>query len=805
MYKQLSNGNATAAVDLDRGGVVSLVFQNDPDRMDWLIGPELLEKYGYQEDYGKQLGNSRIFWDGRLFETEHMEPAHSEAGDGSAVIEYDCGGLLVSHFFALERDRLHWTVQVTNHSGREACLEGLDHWMPIRYVMHEDREQNLHGSCSFVPSISGDYSHILCRKRSGEGPDLLILNRGRKLRSTGSLCRYKNLFFEKSAPSLSGLVLFTAVNAAQPPQDPVVDWQYRELYQPICLKDGQSFSDQYEFLPVPAFQEDAALEQEGYPVISYPPVALCGEGIPVFLKGRREPESFRIEVAGEEKITTVFEGKPRREQEGWLLELPVSGRPGERRLCIRFTDETQAWIIFPVYASLREMVQAICGAIYQDGFISDPEDPEYCGYRSTSPQGESCAKGSVLLLMNQMGTPDVEQIRQVEQNAVYYLKPKWLDEEFRALKKYPGGFARIIDMDYLTLEFYLLGCCKDEQLALNSADEYLHWAWRTSMYRMTITPDKSAREAVEVEMPSMISWLQMEMIETLEKRGFQKEAEELKAAWENHIRLQCARAQDKSYVETEHYFDNAGMSVYAETLFRNGNIKEALPAAELLLANVAASTDYRCYAPDRWWEAFAPMYHNLWAVFSAKALLTAFEKTGELRFLEPSYRAMMPMFYNYDWTAVSSVNRLKKGSGASAYCLTNPNMNEPKASRNRFGQSIFKDDFFGQLEISGDDWDLGADLLIYLYTFGRTAYVYQEDGRWKGINCRIEECAGGEIQIKSYAAFPMEYHILPYRMTVCTTRPGELIKRITLRDGECTEIEWEPGTSLGAKANIVRD
>lgn len=798
MLRQMTNGAISIWIDTECGTVNALYFEHDANSMNWLISSETLCRYGYQDESQKQLGKSSISFSGKSFNTENILPT-VQITDTEARFSYDCEGVRLTHAFLLCADRLQWHIELENTTKEQVTIDTLYHWMPVNYVMHQTRQENLTQSTSFVPSISGDKSYVFCKKRSGTGPNLLVLNTGHAMRSTGSLCKYENLFFEKSAPSLSGLVLFNAVTAYPPPQQPTVDWQYRTMYMPITLAPNKKFSDMYDFVCIDSGKEREVLYRENFPVFDFPPVTFCGKESEVKLHSKTPPVRFKIETATQQTVEILYEGEKifNEDTTYWRLVPPPSTKAGERRLTVYFADGTSAFIVFAMYASMREMILAFCGGIYKNRFIDNPSDPNYCGYRSVSRQGESCAKGSLLLLKNLLDFPCEDEIMQVERNAVYYLRPRWLNEDFTAVKQYPGGFARIIDLDYLILEFYLLSKFSKSQLALHNPDTYLMWTYHTAIYRFTVTPDKLPRESVEVELASMISWLQLEMLDELPVRGHAEEAAVLKKAWDAHIRIQLAKTKDKSYVETEHYFDNAGISVYAETLFNNGNIEAAIPAADLLLANVADSTDYRNYAPDRWWEAFAPMYHNLWAVFSAKALLSAYEKTKQTKYLFPAYRAMMPMFYNYDWTAVSALNRFEKGNGVSAYCLTSPNLNTPVASRNRFGQSIFKDEFFSQMDVSGDDWDLGADMVVYMYTFGQNAYVVQKGSEWAAINADIEHKDGCTV-ITSHAAYPTCYEIAPLGLTVKRKDSGIRIISVTLQNNVCTEVILE-GSSISAE------
>jgi len=271
------------------------------------------------------------------------------------------------------------------------------------------------------------------------------------------------------------------------------------------------------------------------------------------------------------------------------------------------------------------------------------------------------------------------------------------------------------------------------------------------------------------------------------ERGYKDEGNRLKELTEENLRNQIERDDGRSYIITEHYFDNCGLSVNTEFFLSNNLSEIGMNVAKFLLPNVAYSTDYRNFAPDRWWEALAPMYHNLWAVYPAKAMLSAYEVSMDTNYLFASYRAMMPMFYNYDWNAVSPLRKLEKGEGVSTYCLTAPNMNLEYASHNRFGQSVFKGEFFDKLKLAGDDWDMGLDLILYLNSFGQKTYVVMRDGKPVAVNGNAEGTLEN-LKVKTYAAYGAEYRIEPLRMTVSRGNTGFTIEEIKIQNGECTEV-----------------
>lgn len=69
------------------------------------------------------------------------------------------------------------------------------------------------------------------------------------------------------------------------------------------------------------------------------------------------------------------------------------------------------------------------------------------------------------------------------------------------------------------------------------------------------------------------------------------------------------------------------------------------------------------------------------------------------------------------------------------------------------------DDLFSGLfdNASGDDWDMGQELVTYLHGFGTKTFLYEEDGQLKCINGEIEKTDDYYV-IKSFAAYPKEFH-----------------------------------------------
>jgi len=784
---EFNNGYICIKVDLDNGIIEE--FKVRDEQMNWFISSYNLNRYGYSDAKSCLLGKSVLSYDSNEINTGEIKPSKKCIGQKGVNFIYNLKNLILEHSFELKDDRLSWRISVKNVSSSEVTIEKLYHWMPVAYIMHETIAENLNESCSFSTSLGSSKPYAICKKRSGIGKNMIVINQSGEMKSSGSLCKYKNLFFEKSAPSLSGLVLFNTVNAYKNPeieQNSLLDWQYRDMYRNITLESDEVFEDSYDFAFYDNNEENESLLKLGVEIIDFPHIVYCNESTFINSLSPKAIKYCRIFGAN---IRGVYEESDLiKNISKHKVEIGPFTEPGERKMDIFYEDGSHACAIFAVYNSTKEIVEAFCDSIYTEKFIDDEQSDVYCAYKSVSRQGEACAKGSLLLMKNLVSPPNIDEIRQAEKNAAYYLRKRWLNDDFVAIKQYPGGFARIYDMDYLIVEFYLLSCFEDSQLSINTSDTYLMWAYYTAVYRFEDTPDKLPRENEEVKSASIISWFQMDIIKKLQEKGLLKESEYLKTLYKRHIDLQLGKIEKYSFIETEHYFDNAGISVTAETLLNEGYINEGMKAARLLIPNVSRNNDYRNVAPDRWWEALACMYHNLWCVLSAKAILTAYEKTLDSKYLFTAYDSMVPMFYNYDWNVVSSLNNIKKGDGVSTYCITSPNLNLEYASRNRFGQSVFKDEFFAEMDLAGDDWDLGMDLLVYLCTFGQTAYVTKKDDKLLCVNGCI---VGSEtsFNVKSHAAYPARYFFESLNMSIIRGSCNFTITSITMENNQCKKVE----------------
>lgn len=165
----------------------------------------------------------------------------------------------------------------------------------------------------------------------------------------------------------------------------------------------------------------------------------------------------------------------------------------------------------------------------------------------------------------------------------------------------------------------------------------------------------------------------------------------------------------------------------------------------------------------------------------------AYEHLGNPEYLEAAYRSTMAVFNCYDWNVRSTPRRLQPGEAASTYSVAAPNLNMPELSRNRFGQSVFvasSDPLFASLfsTVSGDDWDMGEELVAYLLGFGTTAYLYRDSsGKLRCVNGYVTEEADGWT-ITSYAAYPSRYLLLEDKVGFRSGQ-GRLQRQVRLQGG----------------------
>jgi hypothetical protein len=791
MYTILENSNFKLILDTDTGLVEGLYAKNDPDGGNFLISTETQNKLNFSDYKNHLLGSTLFEIDENIAETGDFYPTNITADNEKIIVVKNAFGLEFTYRYQLLEDGIQWKSTVKNSTSKDITLSKLAHWIPIAYLCNTDIDKNLTASWSMVPTVGISKPYFLCKKRNGEGPDYIVQNTSGGMKAVGSACAYRNLFFEQVSPSLSGAIFFNAAIAWPHLEEDgiLTDWQYSELYRKITLSPEEELAESFEIRQCEGGKAEDKLVSMGTAVVNYPPYSLIGEIVALTVRGSKPIRYKSICVTENDQEPRIeFTGTPK--EDGIIVVGPFK-EAGERKIVIELEDGQITSVIFSVYPSMREYIEIICNYIYTNRFISNPSDPDCYGYRSISPQGESCGKGSALLMKNILSTkPNADEIKQVELNTVKYIIPHWLDDDLIPRKKYGEGnrpFARLYDLDYIILQLYLLGTIQEDLLTENPPQTYIELAAKLFRYRIEKTPDKDTRELEEVDLAMALHWDMEDLLNRFQAYGHEEETKEIRSILKEYMERQRQVVDLNRSSVTEIYFDNAGIAMTTGTLLSYGHKEAGLKAGKLLLPNIAHSNDFRCFAPDRWWESQSPMYHNLWAVNVAKAMLQAYIASGNASYLDGAYRSMMPMFYNYDWTAKSSRRIMEKGEGVSTYCITAPNLNHEPCSHNRFGQQIFtNDDFINSLKLCGDDWDNGVDLVIYLQSFGQTCYVDGTQTSPYAVGGRIESIEEGNL-IHSFSAYPARYSLRPWDMIIERSDNCYTIDEIIIKNGICTD------------------
>ncbi|MEK5162838.1 hypothetical protein NYE69_10910 [Paenibacillus sp. FSL R5-0527] len=509
--------------------------------------------------------------------------------------------------------------------------------------------------------------------------------------------------------------------------------------------------------------------------------------------GVEEAVTGRLAAGVEEAVTERFAADG---EHGEVLRLALRREEaGEHKLELTLDDgrkDVLVWnVLEPIDRILEKRAEWLCRNNYDPtGTAGRPH-----AFLPLSNQGESLGKLAFLLMKNSLAAPVPEQVAMAEASAVLDMKHHWFEGgDFSRPRVLYGTFYRIFDLDYIAHVFYLLSRMDAALLKLHPPQTYLRWAAEVLCVRLDPDCHEGQREKNETGLNGVFIMYVLDLLADLAACGLTGELDRLQALWEAFGGRLKRNASQFAGAVTEHFYDNAGFGPTCETLLRVGLTGEGEKYARLILANIGFSNDYRGQNPDRWWEALSYMIHSLWGGLVAASARTAYEHLGDPRYLEAAYRASMAVFNCYDWNVVSTPRRLQPGEAASTYSVAAPNLNMPSLSRNRFGQSVFRgasDPLFARLfaNASGDDWDMGEELVAYLLGFGTTAYLYRDElGRLRCANgCLTRDGDGDGWLITSYAAYPRQI-VMREEGLVLRAEPGEALRQARYRDGKLASL-----------------
>ncbi|PZE22835.1 hypothetical protein [Paenibacillus xerothermodurans] len=780
----------------DKGCVDKLMINADSERMNWVLDPAYIAEVGYQDE-DKLFGHFSINVNGTLYSSSRPDsPGCLRLSRGVLMLVHPFDGFEVHLTYDLDTNdhALHWKIAVHNTSGEELTLHDFNVWASLAYIMYRDADvhRNISQSCAVFPSLSPDFSKLACVRRSNRGPHLGVYAAKGRTQSVGTYCRFENNFFHNVSPSLDGILYHTLVLVGSGTQNPsytASDWIYMHNVEPVRLAAGKLLEWEYVLMPYQHPQEFYEHAYKlGHPVIDYTPAVVTGGMFQAALRlpeGRQPVEVWLEHVeAGRRKRSDVTHLLRPSEAGSFTLEVRVTG-PGERKLEIALTRGKTDIVVFNVMEPIKQLIETrvdyICRRLYQ----GDGAEVRH-SFLPLSNQGESLGKLTLVLMKNIMGTFDQEQVRQVENSAVCYVLPKWFKEgNFSQPVKLYGDFYRIFDLDYIAHVFYLLSKFQPQQLAHQQPVEYLQWAADVMIVRLDEHLHADERESKETQLLGTYILFIEDLLRDLAQCGVADKHNRLNQLWQSAgNRMRRESAGYKGAV-TEHFYDNAGFGPSCQALCILNYTNEAKLYGELLLANIGCSNDFRAQNPDRWWEALSYMIHSLWGGLVAAAALSAYEHLRENEYLLASYRATVAMFYCYDWHATATAKQLDRGQAASTYSVAGPNLNRPDLSRNRFGQSVFAQDggLFQALfsNASGDDWDMGEELVAYLSGFGTKCFLYYRDGEVHCVNGEIVK-QGDRYLVTSYAAYPREFYFFEENATYAAAQ-GEEARTIVFDSG----------------------
>ncbi|GGF89669.1 hypothetical protein GCM10010912_38540 [Paenibacillus albidus] len=790
----------------EHGALQTLVLQDDPHAMNWVVDPAYLDKLGYP-DQDKLFGEWTLQMDGKEVQSTALQPKIVREGEHRVTVEFNHEPLSLRLEYTLEQGRLLWTVEAQNRSDRPVTLNGLHVWFPLSSIMFRDKNvlRNMHESCAVFTHLGGDFTKFAAVRRSNEAPHLGVYGIEGRTAAAGTYCRYKNAFLEQVSPSLDGLLfhrLSLVEDGRSMAESAAADWIYGNAYYPLELEAGRLVRWTYVMLPFRNMDDFYLRGQElGHPRWTYTP-ALPREG--VFRAELDLPEGVSLSKlrlvsapAGtgdlrEEEITHRLQ--PVNEAGGrYRLSLPRH-EAGEHKLELFLEDGRTDILVWNVLEPIRTMLGKRAEWLTANSYLGEEAAERPHAFRPLSNQGESLGKVAFLLMNNRMSTAVPEQVAKAEAAAVHDIRQHWFEAgDFSRPRPLYGDFYRIYDFDYIGHVFYLLSQMDEDLLKLHSPKVYLQWAAEVMCLRLDPECHPGPREKAESRLNGIFILYLEDLLQALQQAGLTVWQERLLKLWEGFGRTLAMDARGYSGAITEHFYDNAGFGPTCETLCRLGIMDEAGRYGQLVLANIGFSNDYRLQNPDRWWEALSPMIHSLWGGLVSASALAAYEHLGNPQYLEAAYRSTVAVFHCYDWNVRSTPRRLQPGEAASTYSVSAPNLNMPKLSRNRFGQSVFvsaEDPLFASLfsELSGDDWDMGEELAAYLLGFGTTAYLYRDSrGIMRCVNGDLTEEEGG-LTITSYAAYPSRYVLLEdgldYRLP-----QGSLQSRVQLKDGKFRMLE----------------
>lgn len=751
--------NNKLSLKIREDGIIDeLKIIDDKHDMNWVITENYLNDVGFFSQ-DKLFGNFEVKAEDKIYNSKNCRPI-IDLIDKKCIVTYKFNLLNVVISYDLNHEsRLIWNIKIYNKMNAPLKIQEFCIWSSFSYLMFRDHDvnKNIFHSAAVFPSISPNYSKIALMRRTVEECSLGLYQLKGETLSVGSYCDFQNKFFEDISPSLDGLVYYNMILSSKE-DERNNNWLY-PLKQ-VTVPDNTPLEWEYAVLPI-SDQEDfyKKASELGHPIFEYPDTTLLGQEFNLKYLGSKNIRLITIQRNSSE----IIDKEQIYSNEGQEYSLLFS-EPGEHKILIQFDDGTIDQLIINVLIDIKKMIENrvdyLCNVSYKKNY------GEYTHiFTPESNQGESLGKLGLILKKNLIDKPDISQIEKVEKSIHDYVLKKWfIDSNLSSPRNLYGEFYRVMDYEYLGHVLYLLSKVPDEYLKLENSKTYLEWSAKVIELRINPEMHSNFRAKEESEMLGVFFLYIDDVLRDLAKVD-QLQYEKLSLMWQNNLLKILEEKGNYSAAVTEHYFDNAGFGPAAASLANAGYRDESLSYANLLLANIGFSNDFRMQNPDRWWESLSYMIHALWGGISAAASLDVYHNLKDPRFLEASYRAFMGVLYCYDSNATSTTF-LKEGEAASTFSCAYPHMNRPDLAHKRFGQDTFAKDggifsqIFSEDNTQTSDWDMGEELIAYLDRFGQDAYCYYDSSRnLKLVNCSFVK-EKDVVVIKNNAPYPRFIYLL---------------------------------------------
>ncbi|MGB9760317.1 MAG: hypothetical protein ACP5IT_10940 [Thermoproteota archaeon] len=582
------------------------------------------------------------------------------------------------------------------------------------------------------------------------------------------------------------------------------------IHRLLQLRDRLSITFRYFLFQNWKDFEEKVVKVCNQPVFEYPhfvPVGSKLEVIATFPKNIRKIKAF---LNGRElKIDTINEDDYSKK---YLISTSVY-ESGIQKILFEY-DNKMTFILFEGMRNLRDLLQARVNYILSKQLCLDQKDPKYGGIFAIDNLTESLVYSSVLgtcqlastgeillgsaalVLLKNLVDPKPEEIEKIETTACDWIKKKCMDENF-AFYLNPLNKMKFKDSKwtyskdkidqyinpnnprehgwrrwnalFIAPIFYLLSLFEDNFLRREKRDTYLLWSYKALKWYFETEPTFGGA----------LDDYCLKIIAELQKRGYHKEAEELKnyrLKFIDALKEEAKRIDGKEFIRDE-------LGVTATPLLLEKDFESALPYLKVNETGLGYSYDPRVQSAFRFWDdgasggyyqliPYLTMPH-LWTGYAGYSDFLAYELTRKDEYLIRAYNAIMTFYeyYNYDYRW-NKWGQLKKGQAHVNYL---PSLDMSTQERYCVDQDM--------------------SVIPYMETFGKKCFVTR--------NGTLVNCHKDGNRVVSWAMYPREYILDNEKLVVKTDHPSVIINWIKVEsERRKVTVEVENLSKACVKTNI---